>query len=169
MGRSAALLLFVALVAVGGWFLFSNGAKESGGVLGGMTGKMASLEAIGTFRPSEWNGKPYVIHFFSVTLPGAQPAHEVIGELARAGIPVVGIAIKDTVDDVRTFLDQNGSPFEDLAYDEEGTGASAWGVTGPPETFVVDGSGKIRFHYKGPITSRNAHDKLLPLWWGLHT
>ena len=39
-----------------------------------------------------------------------------------------------------------------------------WGITGMPETFLIDAEGVIRFHDPGPLTQDVVDHQLLPLW-----
>ncbi len=47
-------------------------------------------------------------------------------------------------------------------YDHRGRAGVEWGVTGVPETFVVDGDGTIIYKLTGPITADNLREELLP-------
>lgn len=38
-----------------------------------------------------------------------------------------------------------------------------WGVYGVPETFVIDGNGRIVYKHIGPITPRDREEKMAPL------
>jgi cytochrome c biogenesis protein CcmG/thiol:disulfide interchange protein DsbE len=46
--------------------------------------------------------------------------------------------------------------------DVEGRTAIDWGVTAAPETFLVDGSGIVRWKYSGAMTQRVVDEKLIP-------
>jgi len=37
-----------------------------------------------------------------------------------------------------------------------------FGITGVPETFVIDGNGRVAFRYQGPITREVLDSKILP-------
>ena len=75
--------------------------------------------------------------------------------MALAGDPrvrVVGINYRDTPEDARAFLGQLGNPFDRVGADLDGRVGFDWGVTGPPETFIVDGEGMIVAKHIGAIT-----------------
>jgi cytochrome c biogenesis protein CcmG, thiol:disulfide interchange protein DsbE len=38
-----------------------------------------------------------------------------------------------------------------------------FGVYGVPETYVVDGSGRIRYRHVGPLTAEDVKQKILPV------
>jgi len=46
--------------------------------------------------------------------------------------------------------------------DIEGRTAIDWGVTAAPETFLVDGSGIVRWKYSGAMTQQVVDEKLIP-------
>jgi cytochrome c biogenesis protein CcmG/thiol:disulfide interchange protein DsbE len=83
--------------------------------------------------------------------------------LARAGVPVLGIAYKDKPEDSLGFLRRHGNPFARLGVDQLGRVAIDWGVYGVPETYMVDKSGLIRWRWAGPITEDTLRQDLEPL------
>jgi cytochrome c biogenesis protein CcmG/thiol:disulfide interchange protein DsbE len=68
------------------------------------------------------------------------------------GVVIDGIAIRDRPEDIATFLARHGDPFARLGADRDSRVQMAFGSSGVPESFVVDGRGVIRFHHYGPIT-----------------
>ena len=59
---------------------------------------------------------------------------------------------KDKAAAARHFIGRYGNPFTAIGSDAEGRGAIDWGVYGMPETFVVDGKGKVVYKHVGPIS-----------------
>lgn len=78
-------------------------------------------------------------------------------------IPIIGINYKDLPAQALSFLDDYGDPFIKIGADYTGRNAIDWGVTGVPETFVVDESGTILLRYPGPITKSVLNNRILPL------
>ena len=64
--------------------------------------------------------------------------------------------------DARSFARRYGLTFP-LAYDGPGKTLARFGVTGFPETFVVDKEGVIRYKQIGPITADALQQTILPL------
>ena len=60
------------------------------------------------------------------------------------------------------FLEELGNPYRAIGRDEAGRMALDWGVYGVPETYVVDGNGKIILRFAGPITQRVIKNTLRP-------
>ncbi len=70
----------------------------------------------------------------------------------KTGVRLMGVNYKDQPAAARRFLGRYGNPFTAVGADANGRGAIEWGVYGMPETFVVDGTGKIVYKHVGPIT-----------------
>ncbi|MCP9223586.1 DsbE family thiol:disulfide interchange protein [Erythrobacter sp. LQ02-29] len=71
--------------------------------------------------------------------------------LQRAGAPIVGIAIRDTPEDIARFLARNGDPYIRIARDDISQVQLGIGSSGVPETFVIDGRGIIRYQHIGDV------------------
>jgi len=72
-------------------------------------------------------------------------------QLAEAGAPVYGIAIRDRPEDLARFIARNGDPFRAIGGDANSSVQIALGSAGVPETFIVDGRGIIRKQHIGAI------------------
>lgn len=80
----------------------------------------------------------------------------------RTGARLVGINYKDTPANARRFLGRYGNPYAAVGVDPEGRGAIEWGVYGMPESFVVDGKGRIVYKHVGPISPASLEEKVIP-------
>lgn len=90
--------------------------------------------------------------------------HPLLMELAeRDDLRVVGINYKNKADDARPWLADLGNPYERIGADVSGRVGIDWGVYGVPETFVVDGAGRIRYRHVGPLDRRALEETILPL------
>lgn len=81
--------------------------------------------------------------------------HPHIKALAQDGVPVHGINYKDTDPEARAFLEELGNPYTNIGADRSGRAGIEWGVYGVPETFVIDGQGRIVYKHIGPILGNN--------------
>lgn len=75
----------------------------------------------------------------------------VLGELSRQGVVIDGIAIRDRMTDVDTFLSRHGNPYRAIGSDPNSQVQISLGSSGVPETFVVDAKGIIRHQHIGEI------------------
>jgi cytochrome c biogenesis protein CcmG/thiol:disulfide interchange protein DsbE len=97
-------------------------------------------------------GSPRVVNIFaSWCLPCRVEAPQ-LDALARRGVPIDGIAIRDRTEDLTAFLSTYGNPFRAIGNDRERQVQMDLGSAGVPETFVVDGRGIIRHQHIGAIT-----------------
>ncbi len=98
------------------------------------------------------DGKPKLINIFaSWCVPCAAEAKE-LEALRAAGVPIYGIAIRDTPEDLAAFLAQHGNPFVAIGSDRESVVQLALGSSGVPESFIIDGKGLVRRQIQGVIT-----------------
>jgi cytochrome c biogenesis protein CcmG/thiol:disulfide interchange protein DsbE len=76
---------------------------------------------------------------------------KVLQKLARQGVAIDGIAIRDRPEDLARFLSDNGDPYQRIGSDAESRVQIALGSSGVPESFIVDGKGIVRYQHIGPI------------------
>ena len=111
-------------------------------------------------------GKVVVVNFWASwcdpcveELPLLQRTHERIA--TRGGI-VLGINTRDATEDALKFVQRFDLSFASLR-DGSGEFAEEWGLTGYPETFVLDRDGKIAAARRGPVDQAWIDDNVLPL------
>lgn len=104
---------------------------------------------------SEQIGSVLVINFFA---SWCAPCRQEAADLERVwrdyqdrNVQFFGIAYKDASSKAQTFLDEFGVTYPS-AVDPGNEIARAYGVTGVPETFVIDQQGHLLRHFLGPIT-----------------
>ena len=117
------------------------------------------------FAASDLNtlGRPVLVNFFaSWCVPCVVEAPELM-RLSKDGLPIWGIAYKDTSAAAGGFLGRHGDPYTRLAADVPGRVAIDWGVYGVPESYLLDASGVVRWRMAGPITPDVASEQLRPL------
>jgi cytochrome c biogenesis protein CcmG/thiol:disulfide interchange protein DsbE len=83
-------------------------------------------------------------------------------ELQQQGITLYGVNIKDDPAQAIKYINDDGNPFKGIAFDPKGRTSIDWGVTAPPETFIVDGDGTILFRYAGPLVGSDYLQRFLP-------
>ena len=100
-------------------------------------------------------GQPRLLNIFAswcVPCIGEAP---VLAELKRRGAKIDGIAVRDTPEALTAFLARNGDPYERIGADRQSEAQIAFGSSGVPETFLIDGKGVIRRQYIGALTASN--------------
>ena len=97
------------------------------------------------------NGKPHLVNIFASWCVPCRVEAPQLGELAKAGVPIEGISVRDTTENLQGFLQENGDPFQRVGADDDGKVQLALGSSGVPETYVVDGKGIIVYQHIGEI------------------
>ncbi|MCW8861882.1 MAG: DsbE family thiol:disulfide interchange protein, partial [Rhodospirillales bacterium] len=57
----------------------------------------------------------------------------------------------------------HGNPYTLVGDDPDSRVSIDFGVTGAPETFIVDKEGVVRYKHVGPVTARVWQETLLPI------
>jgi cytochrome c biogenesis protein CcmG, thiol:disulfide interchange protein DsbE len=109
------------------------------------------------------DGKPKLVNIFaSWCVPCAYEA-PMLERLAKQGVEINGIAIRDRPQDLKRFLARYGNPYARIGADNDAKAQISFGSAGVPETFVVDGKGIIRYQIAGDINPGNVGDLLAAL------
>jgi cytochrome c biogenesis protein CcmG/thiol:disulfide interchange protein DsbE len=77
-------------------------------------------------------------------------------------VPIYGINYKDETAAARRWLAQKGDPYRLNILDENGRLGLDLGVTGAPETYLIDAAGVVHMRYQGPIDERVWVEKIRP-------
>ena len=121
-------------------------------------------EAADGLARKDLDGRVTLVNFFASWCAPCREEHAELMALAkRNDLTLDGIAYKDKGEDSRRFLDRFGNPYGHIGIDRNGATAIDFGVYGVPETYVVDGTGHIRYRHVGPLTAEDVKGKILPL------
>ncbi len=82
--------------------------------------------------------------------------------LKAKGVVLVGVAQKDSSENIRRFLGAGGDPYAKVGLDGDGRAGIDWGVYGVPETFIVKGDGAIAFKLVGPVDADTLESVVKP-------
>lgn len=108
-------------------------------------------------------GEVTVVNVWASWCVPCRQEHPLLEALAReSGAPIFGLNYKDSGDAAQRFLATLGNPFARVGADRDGRVSIDWGVYGVPETFVVDGEGKIVLKHVGAIDPESLTQKILP-------
>jgi cytochrome c biogenesis protein CcmG/thiol:disulfide interchange protein DsbE len=152
----APLLAFAALLAVVASGLFRPADRTVRSALIGKPLPAFALPAAVPGKPGLsaadfGRGERRVLNVFaSWCVPCIAEAPHLLA-LKRAGVPIDAVAIRDTDPAIRAFLQRNGDPYDRIGSDRESRVQLALGSSGVPESFVIDGRGRIVMQHVGPI------------------
>jgi len=83
-------------------------------------------------------------------------------KLASQGVTILGVNYKDKPDAALAFLEGTGNPYAKVGADSAGRMGIDWGIYGVPETFVIDGKGKVLARLAGPISPETLKQTIAP-------
>jgi len=106
-----------------------------------------------------------ILNFFASWCAPCTIEHPQIINLEARGIPVFGIAFKDTPENIKTWFEKKvgKNPYQKIGYDLDGKASIDWGVNHVPETFIIDRHGIILYRHSGPILPSDLTEKILPV------
>ncbi len=108
-------------------------------------------------------GEVVMVNFFASWCVPCRAEHPFLTALSEeTGVPLYGINHRDKPEDAAAWLAELGNPYTRIGADP-GRAAVEWGVTGVPETFIVDGEGRIRYHHRGPLVPDVIENQVRPL------
>jgi|SRR5579863_239239 len=104
-----------------------------------------------------------LVNFFASWCAPCREEHKALSDFAaRKRVPVYGIDYKDKPEAVAKWLAELGNPYTQIGADDGQIGIE-WGVYGVPETYLVDGNGRIRYKHVGPLTQADIDKQIVPL------
>lgn len=107
-------------------------------------------------------GEVTLVNFWASWCPPCRVEHPELKRLAESGVRLVGVNFKDQEKTAAAYLRDDGNPFEAVAFDPAGRTAIDWGVTAPPETFILGPDGTVLFKFVGPLVGSDYEQRFKP-------
>lgn len=105
-----------------------------------------------------------VVNVFASWCIPCRAEHAFITRLAEMKIAkVYGLNYKNEPKDALAWLKELGDPYFAIGADLKGRVGIDWGVYGVPETFIIDGQGKIRYKHVGPLNQESLEKTIIPV------
>ena len=131
-----------------------------------LIGKKISQVEINLFQSNETintkefiNNEFTILNFWASWCAPCRKEHPNLVRLSEIkNIKLVGVNFKDNVENAKSFLKENGNPFDILAEDKNGKNSVNFGVYGIPETILIDSELKILKKYIGPLNIKEVNE-----------
>jgi cytochrome c biogenesis protein CcmG/thiol:disulfide interchange protein DsbE len=118
------------------------------------------IDKSGTLQLASLRGKVVVLNFWaSWCYPCKQEAPALAAAATRYGdrVVVLGVDVNDFAGDARKFARKYGLRYP-LVHDNHNVTSPKYGLTGLPETFFIDRSGKLVEHVPGEVKATDIQD-----------
>jgi cytochrome c biogenesis protein CcmG, thiol:disulfide interchange protein DsbE len=110
-----------------------------------------------------FQGQVYVVNVWGTWCEACREEHDELLTIAQQKVvPIIGLVYMDQRDRAQQWLRQLGNPYTAVAFDNDGRTAIDWGVYGAPETFLIDGHGRVIYKFVSPITPEVWEHEFLP-------
>ncbi len=110
----------------------------------------------GTLDLAELRGRVVVVNFWAAWCPSCREEPEVLTWGWRyyrsRNVAFVAVCVQSDPEEARKFAVQPGEGYY-AGLDETGRWAQVFGITGVPETYVLDRTGRIAGRWVGPLTA----------------
>lgn len=126
--------------------------------------ELSNLAETETLDASILDGKVSLVNIFGSWCIACTVEHpQLLALRDEPDLQLIGVDWRDTRDAANRWLVKHGDPYDVVIFDEHSRLIVPLGVTGAPETFVVDRAGRIRYKHVGIVTPEVWTDTLRPL------
>ena len=167
MKRWLPLVFFFVLVGFFAKGLFLNPREVPSPFIGKAAPLFTLPVADGTqksFSTADMKGQVWMLNVWAPWCVSCRVEHKLLMALAesRTAPPIVGLNWKDKNREAERLLVQTGNPYVAVPDDLSGRVGIDWGVTGTPETYLIDRNGIVQLKHVGPIDMTVWQNKFVP-------
>jgi cytochrome c biogenesis protein CcmG/thiol:disulfide interchange protein DsbE len=109
------------------------------------------------------DGKPRLLNVFASWCIPCMAESPHLMALKQQGVEIDAVAVRDTPQNVGDFLKRFGNPYARIGDDRQSAVQLALGSSGVPETYVIDGHGRIVEQHIGDVRADDVPDLLAAL------
>jgi len=162
-----AVVAVVAVIALLGFGLSSKGGSAVAVGQQAPDGSLERLGSSGTARISDYRGHWTLVNFWA---SWCQPCRSEAPLLERfwrehggKGTVVLGVDLDDNTDDAGRFVDEFGLTYPQLRSADGANWRDEYGMTGFPESFLLDPDGHLAVIRRGPVTESVLAEQFEPV------
>jgi cytochrome c biogenesis protein CcmG/thiol:disulfide interchange protein DsbE len=163
----AALAAVAAAVALLAYGLASKGTAALSVGEPAPDKELEALDGSESATLADYRGRWVLLNFWA---SWCEPCRDEAPALERfhregrdAGVAVVGVNLDDARDDARAFVEEFGLTYPQLRDGDGRERRDAYGMTGFPESFLVDPDGRIALIRRGPVDERFLREEVAPV------
>jgi len=127
---------------------------------------LPKLDGGGSVSLASLKGQVVVLNFWASWCTPCQGEAPLLERWQRQITPnratVIGVDVLDVSSDANDFIRRFGLTYPQVR-DADGSKLGSFDVSGYPETVLIDRSGKIAAHYRGPVNQQFFVDQVKPL------
>jgi cytochrome c biogenesis protein CcmG/thiol:disulfide interchange protein DsbE len=161
------VMVVLAVVGLLGYGLLAKGGEA---IAVGDTApdkELATLDGSGSGEIADYRGQWVLVNFWASWCGPCRteaPALEVFQKRHSGDdFTVLGINLDDTTDDALAFVERYGLTYPQLRDGDGRDRRDAYGMTGFPETFLVDPEGNLALIRRGPVDEAYLDEMVAPL------
>jgi cytochrome c biogenesis protein CcmG/thiol:disulfide interchange protein DsbE len=112
---------------------------------------LPSLRQQRLLSTDDFAGEVVLVNVWATWCFACRIEHPTLNQLAQQGVKIIGLNYKDQSQQAQQWLQQRGNPYLFNIVDAQGTLGFDLGVTGAPETYLIDAQGIIRHRRVGVV------------------
>ena len=113
--------------------------------------------------PEDLRGKPFLLNVWGSWCITCAQEHPMLLEIqGKKRLPIVGLNWQDEDSKALAWLAKHGNPYDIVLVDRDGRAAIDLGVSGAPETFLIDAAGTVVYKHVGMLTPLIWQRDILP-------
>ncbi|EGF92148.1 thiol:disulfide interchange protein dsbE [Asticcacaulis biprosthecium C19] len=158
------LVVFAGLLAVLGYYNFHKKQRYTPDAMVGKSVPALAIADLDTGGEADLKtlvagyDKPVLVNVFASWCTPCVAENPTLIALKQKGVVIIGVAWKDEPQNTLKFLAEHDNPYVRTLSDPDGRLAMELGVSGVPETYVVQPDGKITFKIADAILPQTVGD-----------